>query len=131
MADTRRALTPNGTLLSNGGGHAGGKLGRVIRAMLVSIVVRQQAQPSVKTQNRADLVALKALVEAGKVMPVVGGTYRLEQTAEAIGHVAAGHARGTLVVSVRPSAEENRMPTTRQARNANAESEAARVAVAS
>ena len=32
MADTRRALTPTGRLLSNGGGHSAGKLGRVIRA---------------------------------------------------------------------------------------------------
>jgi NADPH:quinone reductase-like Zn-dependent oxidoreductase len=100
MADTRRALTPNGTLLSNGGGHAAGKLGRVLRASLASMFVRQQGRPSVKTQNRADLVALKELVEAGKVMPVIGGTYPLTQTAEAIGHVATGHARGTLVIAV-------------------------------
>jgi NADPH:quinone reductase-like Zn-dependent oxidoreductase len=100
MSDTRRALTPNGTLISNGGGHASGKLGRVIRSALVSTVVRQQARPSVKSQNRADLIALKELVEAGKVTPVIGGTYTLAQTAVAIGHVAAGHARGTVVIHV-------------------------------
>jgi NADPH:quinone reductase-like Zn-dependent oxidoreductase len=100
MSDTRRALTPNGTLLSNGGGHAPGKLGRVIRNSLVSMVVRQQGRPSVKVQNRADLVALKDLIEAGKVTPVIGGTYALSQTADAIGHVATGHARGTLVIAV-------------------------------
>jgi NADPH:quinone reductase-like Zn-dependent oxidoreductase len=104
MANTRRALTPNGMLISNGGGHAAGKLGRVIRNALASMFVRQQARPSVKSQNRADLVALKELVEAGKVTPVIGGTYPLGQTAEAIGHVATGHARGTLVIGVaRPS----------------------------
>ena len=32
--------------------------------------------------------------------PVIGRTYPLGQTAEAIGHVAAGHARGTLVIAV-------------------------------
>jgi len=100
MSDTRRVLTPNGTLLSNGGGHLGGKLGRVIRASLVSMFVRKQGRPSVKTQNRADLFALKGLVEAGKVTPVIGGVYPLGQTAEAIGHVAAGHARGTVVITV-------------------------------
>jgi Zinc-binding dehydrogenase len=62
--------------------------------------VRQQARPSVKTQNRADLVALKALVEAGKVAPVIGGTYPLSRTPEAIAQVAAGHVRGTLVIAV-------------------------------
>jgi len=100
MSDTRRALTPNGKLLSNGGGHGSGKLGRTIRAFLASMVVRQQARPSVKTQNRPDLIALKELAEAGQVTPVIGGTYPLGQTADAIGHVAAGHARGTLVIAM-------------------------------
>jgi NADPH:quinone reductase-like Zn-dependent oxidoreductase len=100
MARTRRALVPTGTLISNGGGHADGKLGRTLRTMLVSIVVRQQAGPTVKTQNHDDLVALKALVEAGAVTPVIGGTYSLRDTAKAIGHVAAGHARGTLVITM-------------------------------
>jgi NADPH:quinone reductase-like Zn-dependent oxidoreductase len=100
MADNRRALTPMGMLISNGGGHASGKLGRVIRGALASMFVRQQARPSLKTQNRADLIALAELVEAGKVTPIVGGTYPLAETAKAISHVAAGHARGTLVIAV-------------------------------
>jgi NADPH:quinone reductase-like Zn-dependent oxidoreductase len=100
MSDTRRALTPSGMLISNGGGHAGGKLGRVMRASLASMFVRQQARPSVKTQNRADLMALKALAEAGKITPVIGGTYPLDRTAEAIARVAAGHVRGTLVIAM-------------------------------
>ncbi len=100
MARTRRPLTPTGTLISNGGGHADGKLGRTVRAMLASMVVRQQASPTVKTQNHDDLVALKGLVEAGKVRPVIDRTYPLTQTPEAIDHVATGHARGTVVISV-------------------------------
>ena len=100
MGRTRRALAPTGTLISNGGGHAGGKLGRTVRAMLASMVVRQQAGPSVKTQNHDDLVALKALIETGKVTPVIDRTYPLAETPAAIGHVAAGHARGTVVLTV-------------------------------
>jgi len=100
MAQTRRALTPSGTLISNGGGHADGKLGRTVRAMLVSMFVKQQASPTVKTQNHDDLVALKGLVEAGKVTPVIDRTYPLIETPAAIGHVAAGHARGTVVIAV-------------------------------
>jgi NADPH:quinone reductase-like Zn-dependent oxidoreductase len=103
MAATRRALTPTGKLISNGGGHADGKLGRTLRTMLVSMFERQQAKPTVKTQNRDDLVALKELVEAGKVRPVIGATYPLGETPAAIGHVAGGHARGTVVVSVAPA----------------------------
>ena len=100
MARTRRALKPGGMLISNGGGHADGKLGRTVRTMLVSMFVRQQAGPTVKSQNHDDLVALKDLVEAGMVRPVIDRTYPLIQTPEAIDHVAAGHARGTVVISV-------------------------------
>ena len=100
MADTRRALAPNGILLSNGGGHAGGKLGRVIRLAVVSMFVRQQGKPSVKSTNRADLEVLKELVEAGKVTPVIDGTYPLRETPKAVGHVGDGHARGTVVISM-------------------------------
>jgi NADPH:quinone reductase-like Zn-dependent oxidoreductase len=105
MARTRRPIAPNGTLISNGGGHADGKLGRTVRAMLASIVVRQQATPTVKTQNHDDLVALTAFVEAGTVTPVIDRTYPLRQTPEAIDHVAAGHARGTVVITM-----EDRLP---------------------
>ena len=102
MAETRRALTPTGTLISNGGGHAGGKLARTIRTMLVSMVVRQQAKPTLKTQNPDDLAVLKELVEAGRITPVIGATFPLSETAAAIDHVAAGHARGTAVITVAP-----------------------------
>lgn len=100
MAQARRALAPTGTLISNGGGHADGKLGRTVRTMLASMFVRQQAAPSVKTQNAADLVALRELVEAGSITPVIDRTYALNDTAQAIRRVATGRARGTIVITV-------------------------------
>jgi NADPH:quinone reductase-like Zn-dependent oxidoreductase len=104
LSATRRALTPNGRLYSNGGGHASGRwvgpLGSVIKVAAMSPFVRQQIGPSVKFPNRADLVALQGLIEAGKVTPVIDGTYPLSETPEAIGHVGAGHAHGTVVITV-------------------------------
>jgi NADPH:quinone reductase-like Zn-dependent oxidoreductase len=104
LAATRRALAPNGRLYSNGGGHASGRwvgpLGSVIKVAAVSLFVRQQLGPSVKSPNRADLVVLKGLLEAGKVTPVIDGVYPLSRTPEAIGHVGEGHARGTVVITV-------------------------------
>ena len=44
--------------------------------------------------------SLKGLIEDGKVTPVIDRTYPLTDTPEAIGHVAAGHARGTVVITV-------------------------------
>ncbi len=117
MSATRRALTPDGTLLSNGGGHSAGRwigsMGIVIRALVASMLVRRQARPSVKFANRADLVVLKELVEAGKITPVIDGTYPLSGTREALGHVGEGHARGTVVISMlRPSSDAIASPGT-------------------
>jgi NADPH:quinone reductase-like Zn-dependent oxidoreductase len=100
MADTRRALLPRGLLMSNGGAHADGKLARTIRTGVVATFVRQQAKPTIKTQNRADLLALKELIEAGSLVPVIDSTFPLGETQAAIAHVAAGHARGTVVISM-------------------------------
>jgi NADPH:quinone reductase-like Zn-dependent oxidoreductase len=100
MAQTRRPLTASGTLISNGGGHADGKLGRTVRALFASMLVRQQLAPTVKSQNHDDLVALKGLVEAGAVTPVIAATYSLAETPQAIAHVATGHAAGTVVIAM-------------------------------
>jgi NADPH:quinone reductase-like Zn-dependent oxidoreductase len=100
MSAARRALTPNGTLLSNGGGHADGKLGRTIRTAIVSMFVRQQARASLKTQNRGDLVALAELVEAGKIAPVIDRTYPLARTPDAIRYLESEHARSKVVITV-------------------------------
>jgi len=103
LSQTRRALSPTGKLQPNGGGHSGGAMGTLVQAMVTSLFVRQQLRPSVKFQNHQDLVALKELVESGKVTPVIDGTYPLRETHRAIDHVAAGHARGTVVINVAPS----------------------------
>lgn len=100
LADTRRTLTPTGTLLPNGGAHTGGDMGRLIQASIQSFFVRKQGRPTIKFQNHADLVALAELAAAGKVRPVIDRTYPLAETAVALGHVGAGHARGTVVVTV-------------------------------
>jgi NADPH:quinone reductase-like Zn-dependent oxidoreductase len=104
LGDTRRALSPTGTLLPNGGGHTGGGTGRLIRATIASMFVRGQGRPSVKFENAADLAALVELVDAGKITPVIDGTYPLSETAAAIRHVGTGHARGTVVITVAMSA---------------------------
>jgi NADPH:quinone reductase-like Zn-dependent oxidoreductase len=104
LSPTRRALSPTGRLSSNGRSHADGRwvgaLGSVIKVATVSLFVRQQLASSVKVPNRADLVVLKGLLEAGKVTPVIDGVYPLSRTPEAIAHVGEGHARGTVVITI-------------------------------
>jgi NADPH:quinone reductase-like Zn-dependent oxidoreductase len=100
LSDTRRALTPSGTLLSNGGGYADGSLGTTIKEFAASLFIRQQLRPSIKFQNLKDLVVLKEFVEAGKLTPVIDGTYPLSETAQAMVHLGEGHARGTVVIII-------------------------------
>jgi NADPH:quinone reductase-like Zn-dependent oxidoreductase len=103
LSDTRSVLTPTGKLLSNNGTSGGrwfGTSGTVIKTAAASMFTRRQLGPSIKFQNRKDLVVLKELIEGGKVTPVIDGTYPLSRTGEAIGHVGEGHARGTVVITI-------------------------------
>jgi NADPH:quinone reductase-like Zn-dependent oxidoreductase len=99
----RRALTPRGTLVLNGGGSPGrliGALGSLAEAIVVNGFVRQRIRPLPPAQRRAELLAVTRLIEAGKLAPVVGRTYPLAATAEGLRHVEAGHARGKAVVTI-------------------------------
>ena len=50
--------------------------------------------------NQKDLVFVKELLEAGKVVPVIERSYPLRETAEAIRYLEEGHARGKVVITV-------------------------------
>ncbi len=102
LSDCRRALTPDGTVLANGGPVGGwvGGLGRVFNAFAMSMFVRQISRPFLSLPKKDDLVVLKELVEAGKITPVIDRRYPLSETAEAIGYIGEGHARGKVVITV-------------------------------
>jgi NADPH:quinone reductase-like Zn-dependent oxidoreductase len=104
LSDVRRALTPNGTLLPNGGGHSSGRwigpMGSVMKGLVVSLFVRQQGRLFLSLPNKEDLATLKELTESGKVTPVIDRTYPLDETSEAIGYLGEGHARGKVVITV-------------------------------
>ena len=102
LGATRSVLTPGGLLLSNGapvGGWFGG-LGNVVRSMLASLVNKQQARPFVSTYKQADGEALKALVEEGKITPLIDQTFPLDEGVAAVAHVASGHAQGKSVITM-------------------------------
>ena len=48
--------------------------------------------------DKADLLVLNGLIEAGKVTPVVERTYPLGEAPEALRHLETGHARGKIVI---------------------------------
>ena len=55
---------------------------------------------SAHTPNTQDLMVMKELIEAGKVVPVIDRRYSLGETAEAIRYLEEGHAQGKVVITV-------------------------------
>jgi NADPH:quinone reductase-like Zn-dependent oxidoreductase len=104
LSQLRRALTPKGTLVlvggEGGGRWIGGAMGRSMRALLLSPFVSQQLRMVVAKATSDDLEFMTELIEAGKVTPVIDRTFPLSGAADAIGYLAAGHARGKLVITV-------------------------------
>jgi NADPH:quinone reductase-like Zn-dependent oxidoreductase len=113
LSDLRRAVTPTGVLVPNGGGFdnrwfASG--GRVLRANVLKRSVDHRLRPFLLSPKLEDLVVLKELIEAGKITPVMDRTYPLSETPQAISHVGEGHARGKVAITVTqvPPIETNR-----------------------
>ena len=100
----RRALTPKGTLAivggDGGGDWTGGFFRQMFRAPLTSLVTGQKLRPVTAKTNRDDLEVLTALVGEGKLKPVVGRTFALPETADAIRYLEQGHATGKIVITV-------------------------------
>jgi NADPH:quinone reductase-like Zn-dependent oxidoreductase len=103
LSNLRRALTPTGVLIPNGGNFGNrwfASAGRLIRAAVLFRFGKQTLGRFLVSTNHDDLVALKALIEAGKVTPVLDRTYPLGSAAQAIDHVGAGHAQGKVAITV-------------------------------
>jgi NADPH:quinone reductase-like Zn-dependent oxidoreductase len=103
LFELRRALTTKGTLVPNGGGFehrwvASG--GRLIRAKVSFAFGTQKVLTFIATSKQENLVALKELLEAGTITPVIDRPYSLNQTGDALRYVGQGHARGKVVVTV-------------------------------
>jgi NADPH:quinone reductase-like Zn-dependent oxidoreductase len=101
LSRLRRALTPNGTLVivgSEGRGRWLGGFDRQLRAVVVSRFVGQRLRMLSSKPRQQDLQVLRELVEVGKVRPVVGRTYPLDEVPEAIRQMVHGHTGGGKVV---------------------------------
>lgn len=102
LADCRRALTPDGTLILNSGTGARGlrMLIRLVTPLVLAPFVRHRLRRYVSGARHADLVVLKELVESGQVSPVIDRTYPLRETPAALRYLEQGHARGKVVVTM-------------------------------
>jgi NADPH:quinone reductase-like Zn-dependent oxidoreductase len=100
ILDYKRALRPQGIYVMTGGSMA-----QVFQAMLGPLLSEKggrQLGNLAGMTRKADLVAVKDLVEAGQVRPVIDRRYPLHETAEALHYYGGGHARGKVVITIEP-----------------------------
>ena len=100
ILDYRRALSPNGIYVV-----AGGSFGQIFEGAVLGPVISRAGGKAfgsmgLATINRKDLVVMKELLEAGKVVPVIDRYYPLSESAEAIRYLAKGHAKGKVVITL-------------------------------
>jgi NADPH:quinone reductase-like Zn-dependent oxidoreductase len=109
VAELKRALAPDGTIVFVGGGtgrdvnDSGGMLevlDILIRGNLLSRFTRQRVLMLLARGRTSDLVFVLDLIEDGKLKPVIERTYPLEDAAAGLRDIEAGHARGKVIIVV-------------------------------
>jgi NADPH:quinone reductase-like Zn-dependent oxidoreductase len=99
----RKALTRTGTAVIVGGEegeNVSGGMGRVLRARIVSLFVRQRITNFVATESGAALERLTPLLESGAVTPAVDHVVPLAEARAAMRLMEAGRVRGKIAVSL-------------------------------
>jgi len=97
--DYQRALSPRGTYVCTGGSMA-----QIFQALLlgpfISMTGSRKMGGMMLNINQEDLVFMKELLEAGKVVPVIDRRYPLSEVAEALRYYEERHSRGKVVITV-------------------------------
>jgi NADPH:quinone reductase-like Zn-dependent oxidoreductase len=99
LAAYKRALTPKGIYVM-----AGGRAAQIFEPMLLGSWLsekdgRKMGFVSAHIDQK-DLLTLKEMLEAGKIVPAIDKRYPLNEVPEALRYLGAGHARGKIVITV-------------------------------
>jgi NADPH:quinone reductase-like Zn-dependent oxidoreductase len=100
ILDYKRVLSPNGICVV-----AGGSFSLIFQAMLLGPLVSRFGNKKlgfmgIAKTSKEDLLFIKELLEAGKVVPIIDKSYPLSETAKAIRYLIEEHGRGKVVITV-------------------------------
>jgi NADPH:quinone reductase-like Zn-dependent oxidoreductase len=99
ISDYKRALSPKGIYVVTGG-----SMTQIFQGMLLGPWLSMTGSKKMTNQamkpNKKDLVFMKELLEAGKVVPVIDRRYTLSEVAEALRYLGEGHAKGKVVITL-------------------------------
>jgi NADPH:quinone reductase-like Zn-dependent oxidoreductase len=96
--DYRRSLSPEGVYVL-----IGGSVSRLFQVLLLGpwfSLTGNKMGFMMARMNGKDLVFLKELLEAGKIVPVIDRRYPLSEVADALRYLEEGHARGKVIITV-------------------------------
>jgi NADPH:quinone reductase-like Zn-dependent oxidoreductase len=101
VSDLKRALSPTGICVIAGFTTMSLLFESMLLGPLTSVIGSKKIgrMDTVHT-NKEDLLFLKSLLEAGKIVPVIDRCYPLSETAEAIRYLETGRARGKVIIVV-------------------------------
>jgi NADPH:quinone reductase-like Zn-dependent oxidoreductase len=103
LGDLRRVLTPTGTLVMVGAAKRGGFAGilaRILGQVVRSRILKQRVVMFMAKTRREDLALLKALIDEGKLTPIIDREYALSETVEAFRYAGTGQGRAKVVINV-------------------------------
>ncbi|MBC2727789.1 NAD(P)-dependent alcohol dehydrogenase [Desulfosporosinus sp.] len=98
--DYKRALSPKGIYV-----FVGGSTAAIFQALFLGPLISMTGSRKMgivmwKPNKKEDLVFLKKLFEAGKVVPVIDRCYPLSEVPEALRYLEEGHAQGKVVITM-------------------------------
>lgn len=99
LDEYRRCLTPSG-IYAMVGGDGRQLFQALLLGPLYSLASKKKIVTVSSKPNRADLELLSDLLAQGKIRSVIDRRYPLEESAEAMRYLEAGHAAGKVIVTV-------------------------------